>query len=192
LFTNYLVRGRAETFRLAILPLARPFSLLIGHNYDSLTYGELNNHLAVNFAYDIFYLAGEIRELDDQLREKVLCLRKIVLDHGYSAYEFLDSLPKMQELWVLFKHQAQLNLLSGEEYQTAWSAHHCYEFPDDFYPYDLYDGFQFDREGRAHAQFAIGVANFTNHMKAYYHHHVIMNLHLHIRLRYKRFFQLTR
>jgi hypothetical protein len=127
------------------------FQIYFRHNHDSLTHGELNNRLAVNFAHDIFYLAGEIQELDADLQEKIHNLQKIVLDRGSNVNEFFDFLPNIQEVWLLFASRAQLNLSSAEGYQTAWSTHHCIEFPNDFYSHWYYtrDRLECDETGRA-------------------------------------------
>jgi hypothetical protein len=59
-----------ETFAMYFQPYFR-------HNHNSMTHGVLNDRLAVNFAYDIFYFIGENENLDHHLEEKLLPLRKI-------------------------------------------------------------------------------------------------------------------
>jgi hypothetical protein len=126
------------------------FRCYFRHNHDSLIYGELNNRLAVNFAHNIFYLAGKIPELDDDLQENLRHLQKIVLDGNSNINDFLAFLPNLQELWLFFESPARLNLLSVVEYQTAWSAHHCGQFPNDFYAHRHYtrERLECDRTGR--------------------------------------------
>jgi hypothetical protein len=82
------------------------FQIYFRHNHDSLTHGELDNRLSVNFACDTFYVKGQIEAFDARLEEKLLPLRKIVLDRSYDVFEFLTQLPNLQELWLFWRAQS--------------------------------------------------------------------------------------
>jgi hypothetical protein len=59
------------------------FQIYFRHNHGSVSYGELNRCLAVNFAYDIFHIRGEIVVIRD-LEQKLFPLRKIKIRHDGS------------------------------------------------------------------------------------------------------------
>jgi hypothetical protein len=112
------------------------------HNHNTVLFGDHKNRLAVNFELDIFYITGQIAiiddRLDDRLQTSFLPFQRIALQESFPhVHAFLRYLPHLQELWVLYKHQKKLGLLSADECQQVWSAHHCDEFPDDYAKLDF-------------------------------------------------------